>query len=158
MPERLNPEEQAALGTLAARVDLSRVRLHRGQPERPDRLRRAVLWASRGRAVTLGNHVFLPDDSAREVPVLAHEVTHCGQFQEWGALVYFGRGAITQLRDLLHRRLGLGESPYRYRVEIGKSFEAYGMEQQGQIVEDCFRGDATALGVSPFRPPPDDYA
>jgi hypothetical protein len=156
--ERLNPEEQAALGTLAAWVDLSRVQLHRAQPGQPDRLRQAVLWASRGRAVALGNHVFLPDHCAREVPVLAHEVTHCGQFQEWGALAYFGRGAITQLRDLLHRTLGLGESPYSYRVETGKPFEAYGMEQQGQIVEDCFRGDATALAVSPFRPAPDDYA
>ena len=158
MPERLNLEEQAALRTLAARVDLARVRLHRGQPERPDPLRRVVLWASRGRAVTLGNHVFLPDDSAREVPVLAHEVTHCGQYQSWGALAYFGRGAITQLRDLLHRRFGLGKSPYIYRVEMGKPFEGYGMEQQGQIVEDSFRGDPAALAVSPFRPQPNDHA
>jgi hypothetical protein len=158
MAERLNPEEQVALGSLAARVDLSRVRLHRGQSERPDRLRRALLWASRGRAVALGNHVFLPDHRARELPVLAHEVTHCGQYQAWGALAYFGRGAITQLRDLLHRTLGLGESPYTYQVEVGKPFEAYGMEQQGQIVEDCFRGDPAALSVSPFRPEPDDYA
>ena len=158
MPERLSSEERAALGTLAARVDLSRVRVHRRQPTRPDGLRRAVLWASRGRAVALGNHVLLPDHCAREVPVLAHEVTHCGQYQEWGALAYFGRGAMTQLRDLLHRTLGLGESPYAYRVEIGKPFEAYGMEQQAQIVEDCFRGDATALAVSPFGPAPDDHA
>jgi hypothetical protein len=150
--ERLNPEEQAALGMLAAWVDLSRVRLHRGQPDRPGGLRRAVLWASRGRAVALGNHVFLPNHCARQLPVLAHEVTHCGQYQEWGALAYFGRGAITQLRDLLHRALGLGESPYTYQVEMGKPFEAYGMEQQGQIVEDCFRGDPAALAVSPFRP------
>jgi hypothetical protein len=26
------------------------------------------------------------------------------------------------------------------------------MEQQGQIVEDCFRGDRAALAVSPYRP------
>ena len=37
----------------------------------------------------------------------------------------------------------------------GKAFEAYGMEQQGQIVEDSFRGDRAALAVSPFRPPSD---
>ena len=29
------------------------------------------------------------------------------------------------------------------------------MEQQGQIVEDSFRGDRAALAVSPFRPPSD---
>src|SRR5437762_4186173 len=134
MPERLSSDERAALDRLAARVDLSRVRVHRGQPERHDRVRRAVLWASRDRAVALGNHVFLPDHCAREVPVLAHEVTHCAQYQAWGALAYFGRGALTQLRDLLHRRLGLGQSPYAYQVELGKPFEAYGMEQQAQIV------------------------
>ncbi|MFL5494101.1 MAG: DUF4157 domain-containing protein [Gemmatimonadales bacterium] len=151
MPERLNSGERAALGTLAARVDLLKIRVHRGQPKRQDKVRRAVLWASRGRAVALGNHVFLPDSCAGEVPVLAHEVTHCAQYQEWGALAYFGRGAITQLRDLLHRTLGLGESPYAYQVEIGKPFEAYGMEQQAQIVEDSFRGDATALLVGAVR-------
>jgi hypothetical protein len=146
----LNQDEQVVLGTLAARVDLSRVRLHRG--ERPDGLRRAVLWASRGRAVTLGNHVFLPDRCARDLPVLAHEVTHCGQYQAWGAWTYFRRGLITQLRELLHRTLGIGRSPYAYRLEDGKPFEAYGMEQQGQIVEDCFRGDPAARGILPFRP------
>lgn len=154
MTERLSPVEQAALGTLAARVDLSRVRLHRG--ERPEGIRRAVLWASRGRAVALGNHVFLPDHCARDVPVLAHEVTHCGQYQAWGAWAYFRRGLITQLGHLLHRTLGLGRSRYTYQAEIGKPFETYGMEQQGQIVEDCFRGDPVALGISPFRPGPED--
>jgi hypothetical protein len=158
MPELLSSGERAALGTLAARVDLSRVRVHRGRPKGPGVLRRAVLWASRGRAVALGNHVFLPDNCAREVPVLAHEVTHCAQYQEWGALAYFGRGAMTQLRDLLHRTLVVGESLYAYQVEIGKPFDAYGMEQQAQIVEDCFRGDAAALAVSPFGPAPDGQA
>ena len=101
MAVRLNRDEQVVLETLAARVDLSRVLLHRG--ERPDAIRRAVLWASRGRAVTLGNHVFLPDSCAGDVPVLAHELTHCGQYQAWGAWTYFRRGLITQCRDLLHR-------------------------------------------------------
>jgi hypothetical protein len=30
------------------------------------------------------------------------------------------------------------------------------MEQQGQIVEDSYRGDRSALAVSPFRPPGQD--
>jgi hypothetical protein len=29
------------------------------------------------------------------------------------------------------------------------------MEQQGQIVEDSYRGDRAALAVSPFRPSAD---
>jgi hypothetical protein len=112
-----------------------------------------VLWLSRGRAVTLGNDVFLPDCSAGDLATLAHELTHCGQYQRWGAPHYFLRGAAVQLQELLHRRLGMVRSPYAYRVEAGKPFEAYGMEQQGQIVEDSFRGDAQALAVSPYRPP-----
>lgn len=117
-----------------------------------------MLWASRGRAVTLGNHVFLPDRCATDLAVLAHELTHCGQFQRWGAPRYFARGATAQLRELLFRRFGLGRSPYTYRLEAGKSFDAYGMEQQGQIVEDSFRGDAQALALSPYRPSGDQEA
>jgi uncharacterized protein DUF4157 len=154
--ERLTAEERASLGTLPARVDCERVRLHRGRGEGVAAvLRRTVLWASRGRAIALGNHVFLPDRCAGDLATLAHELTHCGQYQAWGGWRYFTRGAAVQLRDLLHRRLGIGRSPYAYRLEDGKPFDAYGMEQQGQIVEDSFRGDRAALAVSPFRPPAD---
>ena len=144
---RLTTEESARLAGLAARVDCTRVCLHRD----PGRLRALVLWVSRGRAVTLGNDVFLPDRCADDLATLAHELTHCGQFQRWGAVRYFVRGAAAQLRDLLYR-LGLGPSPYAYRLEDGKPFDAYGMEQQGQIVEDGFRGNLEALAVSPYRP------
>ena len=144
---RLTTEESARLGDLAARVDCTRIRLHR----HPTRLRALVLWLSRGRAVALGNDVFLPDRCADDLATLAHELTHCGQFQRWGAARYFMRGAAAQLQQLLHRA-GLGRSPYAYRLEDGKPFDAYGMEQQGQIVEDCFRGNAEALAVSPYRP------
>jgi hypothetical protein len=148
--------ERRALGALAAWVDLGRVRLHRGTPgeggagglaERA--LRRVVLVLSTGRAVTLGNHVFLPARQAQDLAVLAHEVTHCGQFQRWGALRYFARGAAVQTRDLVARLTGAVASPYHYVLD-GRPFEAYGMEQQGQIVEDAFRGDARALAVAPL--------
>jgi hypothetical protein len=150
----LTADEIRRLGALRAQVDMSRVRVHRT----PSRLRRVVLWVSRGRAVTLGNHVFLPDRCAGDVAVLAHELTHCGQFQRWGARRYFMRGASAQLRELLFRGCGLGRSPYAYRLEDGKSFDSYGMEQQGQIVEDCFRGNPEALAVSPYRPSGDQEA
>jgi len=48
-------------------------------------------------------------------------------------------------------------SPYDYSNEAVKPFEQYGMEQQGQIVEDWFRGSSraqqliTKLGVGPPR-------
>lgn len=154
--ERLTADERARLGSLPARVDCGRVRLHRGRRRGVSRgLRRVVLWASRGRAVALGNHIFLPDRCAGDLATLAHELTHCGQYQAWGGWRYFTRGASAQLRELLHRTLGVGRSPYAYHLESGKPFEAYGMEQQGQIVEDSFRGDPSALAVSPFRPSAD---
>lgn len=156
MMERLTAAECARLGSLPAVVDCGRVRVHRGRRTgAAGALRQVVLWVSRGRAVALGNHVFLPDRRAGDLATLAHELTHCGQYQAWGAWRYFTRGAAAQLRELLHRTLGVGRSPYAYRLEEGKPFEAYGMEQQGQIVEDSFRGDRAALAVSPFRPPAD---
>ncbi len=138
--ERLSPQEHAALGSLGAAVDCRRVRLYRGEVSgAAGLLRDVVLWLSGDRAVALGNHVFLPDRCHGDLPVLAHELTHCGQYQAWGPAVYFARGAATQLRELLHRKLGIGSSPYRYQVQRDKPFEAYGMEQQAQMVEDRFR-------------------
>jgi hypothetical protein len=136
--ERLTSEERARLDCLRHPVDYSKVRLHRVGSGGP--LRRLVLWASGGRAVALGNDVFLPERSEGDLRVLAHELTHCGQYQAWGPLRYYARGATAQLRDLLHRTLGIGRSPYEYELEADRPFESYGMEQQAQIVEDSFRG------------------
>jgi hypothetical protein len=151
--DRLTPAEHAELGSLAATLDCGCVRIYRrGTAGAADLLRRVVLLVSRNRAVALGNHVFLPDHCDRNLPVLAHELTHCTQYQAWGPLLYFGRGLATQLRDLLHRTMRIGSSQYRYIPEPGKPFAAYGMEQQGQIVEDCFRGDPSARAICPFQP------
>ena len=152
---RLKPSERQALGTLASLLDHQRIRLYRSNATGwSRRLRGVVLRLSRNRAVALGNRIFLPDQCEEHLPVLAHELTHCAQFQAWGFWRYFGRGFIAQLRDLLYRTVRLGSSPYHYILEPGKPFSAYGMEQQGQIVEDCFRGHPGALTISPFRPGP----
>ncbi|HEU5041770.1 MAG TPA: DUF4157 domain-containing protein, partial [Gemmatimonadales bacterium] len=101
-------------------LDPDRVRLHGSAcGRRIAPLRRLVLRLSRGRAVALGNHVFLPARCEADPAVLAHELTHCAQYQAWGPWRYYRRGAAAQLRDLLHRALGLGASPYAYRVEDG---------------------------------------
>ena len=115
-------------------------------------LRNTVLWLSGNRAVALGNHVFLPRRCDRDLPVLAHELTHCAQYQAWGPVIYFAKGVAAQARELLHRKAGIGRSPYHYAADPGKPFTAYGMEQQGQIVEDCFRGHPPARAISPFQP------
>lgn len=136
--ERLTAEECGRLECLAGRVDYSRVRLHRAGTG--GRLRRLVLWSSCGRAIALGNHVFIPSRCDGDMAVLAHELTHCGQYQAWGSVRYYVRGAAAQARDLLHRTLGIGRSPYAYSLEPGKPFESYEMEQQAMIIEDTFRG------------------
>jgi len=125
-------------------VDLTRVRLYPGGClGAAGWFRRLVLGASRNRAVALGNRVFLPDRCHGDLAVLGHELTHCAQYQAWGPAAYFARGIAAQLRDLLHRKLGLGASPYQYQVKPDKPFTAYGMEQQAQMVEDRLRGSLT---------------
>jgi hypothetical protein len=149
--DRLTATEHAALGNLGTAVDCRRVRLYRNPSGVSGLLRRAVLAASRDRAIALGNHVFLPDWCRNDLAVLAHELTHCGQYQAWGPWRYYMRGLATQVRDLLHRAVRIGSSQYHYHG-TPKAFEAYGMEQQAQIVEDCFRGHEVAGTISPFRP------
>jgi len=152
--DRLTSTEHLQLGSLPEIVDCRQVRLYRRTGGTAGLLRSLVLWASRNRAVALGNHIFLPDRCAGDLPVLAHELTHCSQYQAWGPVRYFANGIAAQVRDLLYRKMRVGSSPYRYRCEPGKPFEAYGMEQQGQIVEDCFRGNPAARALSPFQPGP----
>ena len=150
--DRLTAAECAELGNLPTRVDCRRVRVYRNGLGFSGLVRWIVLGVSRNRAVALGNHVFLPDHSHSDLPVLAHELTHCGQYQAWGPVQYYLRGLTTQVRDLCHQTMRIGCSQYQYRGEPPKPFEEYGMEQQGQIVEDCFRGDSVAGAISPFRP------
>jgi hypothetical protein len=132
--------EQRVVEAIPFEADWSRIRLYRpGCGGVAGWLRRLVLRASRNRAVALGNQVFLPDRCEGDLGVLAHELTHCAQYQAWGPGIYFARGMISQLRELIHRTLRVGSSPYSYRVKPGKPFRSYGMEQQAQMVEDRFR-------------------
>ena len=137
---RVTDRELLALRALPLPVDFARVRIHRGDGgPLAGALRRVVLRCTGGRGIALGNHVFLPDDCCESLPILAHELTHCGQYQAWGPVRYYARAIADRIRELGHRR-GLGSSPYDYGSEIPKPFALYGMEQQGQIVEDWFRG------------------
>ena len=136
----MTPHPHDLAGEVPLPLDPARVRVHGSACSRTMSLMRGlVLRLSRGRAVALGNHVFLPARCEHDPAVLAHELTHCAQYQAWGPLRYYRRGAAAQLRDVLHRGLGVGSSPYAYRREVGKPFEAYGMEQQAQMVEDLVR-------------------
>jgi hypothetical protein len=142
---RLSARERIALAPLARWTDLGRVRVYRGDDGAFTNLARSVVLSlSRDRACALGNHVFIPDRLRTDLAVLAHETAHCGQYQRWGALRYFARGSAEQARYTRWRRTGAGTNPYAYRAEPERPFGAYGMEQQGQLVEDAFRGDPRA--------------
>ena len=141
-----------AIGELPLPVDWSRVRLYRdGCGGRAIPARRVVLWLSRGRAIALGNHVFLPARCEGDLAIVAHEVTHCAQYQSWGPWRYYARGAGARIRELVHRHLGFGRSPYAYHHDPDRSFHAYGMEEQAQIVEDALRGSAAARAITELR-------
>jgi hypothetical protein len=136
----LTDVERAVMASIPLEIDCSRVRLYEGDCSgRTARLRRLVLLASRNRAIALGNHVFLPDRCHGDLGTVVHELTHCGQYQSWGSLKYFTRGLAAQARHLIHRKARIGQNPYRYQIDPGKPFTAYGMEQQAQMVEDNFR-------------------
>jgi Domain of unknown function (DUF4157) len=146
------PDLCAAIGELPLPVDWSRVRLYREScGRRAGLLRRLVLWLSGGRACALGNHVFLPARCEGDIALMAHEMTHCAQYQAWGPWRYFTRGAAAQIRHLVHRRLGIGGNPYAYRPAAGRPFDSYDMEQQAQIVEDARRGSAVARAITSGR-------
>jgi hypothetical protein len=146
---RVSSEVCAAIGELPLPVDWSRIRLYgSGCSRAVGLIRRVVLGLSRGRAVALGNHVFLPARCEGDLATLAHEVIHCAQYQAWGPWRYLTRGAAAQLRDLRHRMFGVGRSPYAYAPTPGRPFDAYGMEQQAQIVEDALRGDVAARAIT----------
>jgi len=147
-------DERVAFEAVPLPLDLARVRWYAaGCGGNAGWLRRVVLVLSRGRAVALGNHVFLPPGCDGDPAVLAHELTHCGQYQAWGPWRYYTRGAVAQLRDLLHRTTGACASPYAYQPQPGKPFDAYGMEQQAQMVEDRVRRARLPLtsGSAPAR-------
>ena len=139
-PRCLREPELTVLDLIPLDVDCTRVRVYECECSGlAGKLRRLVLRTSRNRAVALGNHIFLPDWCQGDIGVLAHELTHSGQFQAWGPIRYFARGIAAQLQYLLHQTLRIGSSPYQYQVTPGKPFESYGMEQQAQIVEDRCR-------------------
>ncbi|MEP7326272.1 MAG: hypothetical protein ABI836_10020 [Gemmatimonadota bacterium] len=138
--------ERELLACFAEAVDLDRVRIF----TRHSRLGRVVARMSGGAAVALGYRIIVPGSNS--LPLLAHELTHVSQYQRWGRWRYYLCGAWTQVVQ----RLLLRHDVYHWRTEAGKTFDQFGMEQQGKIVEDCFNVASPrrteARHLSPFRP------
>jgi hypothetical protein len=138
--------ERELLQCFDREISLDRVRIYTGR----HRLARVMGWLTGGSAIALGYHVFVP--GRVRLPMLAHELTHVCQYRRWGVIRYYARGFWNQviLRTIC------GRDVYHWSPTPGKSFGDYGMEQQGQIVEDCFnpysRRQVEASRISPFTP------
>ena len=138
--------ERELLQCFSRTIDLDRVRIYHPR----SLLGRLVVRCTRGAAIALGYHVFIPRNTS--LPVMAHELAHVCQYREWGALQYLARGAWNQivLRTLL------GRDVYHWEPVPGKTFADYGMEQQGLIVQDSFDVNsarrAAARLLSPYQP------
>jgi hypothetical protein len=139
----LTDRERAVLREIHGDVDALGVRVRR---EGGDALRAVVLLLSRGRAIALGRNVFVPAGQEKDVAILAHELMHCRQYEAWGPVRYYALGAVEQAKHLLSR-MGITRSPYDWRSVPRRPFGDYGMEQQGQLVEDACRGDPIAREI-----------
>lgn len=139
----LTDRERAVLRELHGDIEALEVQVRR---EGGDAVRAVVLFLSRGRAIALGRNVFVPRGQEQDVAILAHELMHCRQYEAWGPLRYYARGFVEQARHLLSR-LGVAKSPYDWRSVPRRRFAEYGMEQQGQLVEDACRGDPMAREI-----------
>ena len=126
-------EIQLARSIFADAIDYSRVRLFKGKwwPLHP---RRSAM-------APMGDIWFHPDgggwsDDFSNEPLSAqaffmHELTHVWQAQK------HGRFYLPLMRHPFCR--------YAYRLEPGKPFSRYGIEQQAQIIRDRFLADRGAL-------------
>ena len=122
-------------------------------------MRRNWLKLTGQRSITVGNAIIVSDgdiDSKTGMiteGALAHEMTHVGQYQDWGALSYFGRGLYEQTTNTVGGWFGMGKN-WRYRVPLPLQPGAvYGMEQQASIVEGCVTGTTPAYcAASPYQP------
>jgi hypothetical protein len=129
------------LGDLCTAEHCDKVQVYRGNGTKTaNNLRADILKTSGGRSVTLGYRIFLADDDRSNFPVLAHEVYHTVQYERWGATKYFAKGAGERIDEWT------GGDPYNYKAD-GRPFDQYGMEQQGQIIQDYIRGFPAARSI-----------
>jgi hypothetical protein len=104
-------------------------------------------------AITVGHDIYFADATvtnkktgAVNKQVLAHEMTHVGQFEDWGALGYVVGGGLTQFFNLF-------EDQYSVPLPMGRNWTRYGMEQQATIVEQCYAGVQVYCANSPYSFP-----
>lgn len=149
----LTDDERKSLGDMCDKIDCDKAQVHTGSDDSTTNARRDLLLkhCGRCRAITTGNDIYIrgdeldpATDGIRDMSLLAHEMTHVGQFQTWGRIRYVAQGLMTQAFDQL------GADQYDPPLPLTRKFNGYGMEQQATIVERCFEGNAQYCAVSPY--------
>ncbi|MGI8483982.1 MAG: RHS repeat-associated core domain-containing protein [Thermomicrobiales bacterium] len=117
---RLTDAEIKQLGNLCNAVDCSTI---------------TILPTPFPRSFTFDHTIFLSNNDKGDASILAHEMTHVARYDQFGALRYITDGVVAQTQ------YDLGTSdPYNYLGKLdGRTFYQYGIEQQGQMVQDCVR-------------------
>ncbi len=123
-------------------MDCNKIDVRRGGDDPVTNLiRKAVLYFSGNRSVTLGNAIYLSNAQANDLATLIHEAVHVGQAQGVGLRRFLDAGLGAREQELV------GLDPYAYVP--GKEFNTYQLEQQAQITEDCAKGVSFACETLP---------
>lgn len=144
MADTIPQAVQDKLGNMCEKMDCNKAQVITAGP-----VQAVVMKASKGRPVTLGNDIYIstppnPTD-VESMATMAHELTHVGQYQHQGTIGYY----IQAIDDRIFE--WRGGDPYAWRGQAGTLYDQFRrMEQRAQIVEDCFRGNARACGLSPY--------
>lgn len=133
-------------------IDCDKVNVHTGRDDKTtNAFRSAVLKSCRGcSAITLGHDIYFrasdEETDAVDMSTLAHEMTHVGQYEDWGALGYAVGGALTQFFNMF-------QSQYQVGLPMRKNWTQYGMEQQATIVGRCYGKVPGYCANSPYSFP-----
>jgi hypothetical protein len=108
-----------------------------------------------GSGMTLGNKMYFgraPNvNDPVDVALVAHELTHVGDFQHNPAMLSVSEVILTRLMDLT-RDL----DPYDWQQYGIQAWSAYNLEARARIVQDCFIAggsiNSTACAISPYYP------
>jgi len=155
----LTEQERIRMGNRCDEINCDQINVHEGhdsEAENKDRMK--WLGRSRGTAITIGNDVYIPDESIGDFGTLAHELTHVYQFHvnfggnlnKYEATLFLG----DQLPYWFFRKTKgkVGKDPYETGSMSGKPFDDYPYEGQASIVEACFTGNPWACALAPIHP------
>jgi hypothetical protein len=159
MGRMMTPAERASLGDMCQQINCDAVHIFDGHDGSAGNQRRET-WVSLsgGTSITIGNNIYVADrhlsaDGYISGPTLAHELTHVGQYQQWGGFGYAADGLLIQSVNTVANWLGADDPVYQVPLPTSKRFGQLNMEQQATVVEGCYRGISAYCSIpgQPYR-------